>query len=310
LPEEMEFKLAESIEEYTQAFRILHDSYVDAGFMQKDPSGLRVTLYHLLKSTSTFVAVDRGEVVATIAMVRDSSFGLPMDKIYNLSSFRDRGERLGEVSALAIRRDYRGHGGELLFCLIRMMWLHTLSYHRIDNFVIAVNPQKADLYRSIFYFHDLPGQSTVNQYSFVQGAPAVGQWMNVKNSREILKKAYFGKVPGQNIFEFLFEHQAGAPFKDEREHPYYTLFTQNQSDSQMRKHFLTDISTTWEKTPEKEQQMFARSFDLKSPKDIFTNEALLEFKDFSRQSRIEVDCPVRKFSMNETFRIAQVGGAS
>lgn len=306
LPDGLEIKLAESRDEYTQAFKILHDSYVDAGFMKKDPSGLRVTLYHLLKSTSTYVAVDRGEVIATMAMVRDSSFGLPMDKIYALEGFRNRGERIGEVSALAIRRDYRGHGGELLFCLIRLMWLHTLSSHRIDNFVIAVNPQKADLYRSILYFHDLPGHSTVDQYSFVQGAPAVGQWMNVKNSYETFEKAYAGKAPGQNIFDFLFRNQEEF-LKQQIDSPYFTLFNQTLIDAQMRRYFLKDLSNVWEKTSEQEKQKFANSFDLKNPEDIFKSELELTPIDLTRQPRIEVDCPVRKFAVQQISQIAQVG---
>ncbi|MCB0350866.1 MAG: hypothetical protein KDD38_06765, partial [Bdellovibrionales bacterium] len=45
------FKIAETKEELEQAFRILHDAYVEMKFMNPDPSGLRVTLYHAIPHT-------------------------------------------------------------------------------------------------------------------------------------------------------------------------------------------------------------------------------------------------------------------
>ena len=44
----LELKIADTQDELEACFRILHDAYVAAGFMQPDPSGLRVTIYHAL----------------------------------------------------------------------------------------------------------------------------------------------------------------------------------------------------------------------------------------------------------------------
>ena len=46
-------KLAETREELEACFRLLHDAYVASGFMRPDPSGMRVTIYHALPTTTT-----------------------------------------------------------------------------------------------------------------------------------------------------------------------------------------------------------------------------------------------------------------
>jgi hypothetical protein len=138
-----------------------------------------------------------------MAMVRDSSFGLPMDKIYDLEGLsQSRGENWRSLCPCN-SSGLSGHGGELLFCLIRLMWLHTLSSHRIDNFVIAVNPRKRTCTVQFFIFMIFPATLRWINTPFVQGAPAVGQWMNVKNSYETFEKAYAAK-PQVRIFLIFF----------------------------------------------------------------------------------------------------------
>ena len=49
-------KIAETQEELEACFKLLHDAYVSSGFMTPDPSGMRVTIYHALPSTTTLCA--------------------------------------------------------------------------------------------------------------------------------------------------------------------------------------------------------------------------------------------------------------
>ena len=62
------FKIAETREELEACFRLLHDTYVRRGFMQPDPSGLRVTIYHALPTTTTLCAKYDGKVVGTLSL--------------------------------------------------------------------------------------------------------------------------------------------------------------------------------------------------------------------------------------------------
>jgi hypothetical protein len=48
------FKIAESIEELAEAFRLVHDAYVLKGYMDPVPSGMRVTEFTLSPHTTKF----------------------------------------------------------------------------------------------------------------------------------------------------------------------------------------------------------------------------------------------------------------
>ena len=67
----LELKIAQTPQELQECFRLLHDAYVGSGFMKPDPSGLRVTLYHALPTTTTLCAKWNGEVVGTISLIRE-----------------------------------------------------------------------------------------------------------------------------------------------------------------------------------------------------------------------------------------------
>lgn len=103
--ERLLLKIADSRDELEACFSLLHDAYVDSGFMQPDLSGMRVTIYHALPTTTTLCAKWDGEVVGTISLIRESAFGFPLQKIFDLSDVRQKGGKLAEVSALAIHRN-------------------------------------------------------------------------------------------------------------------------------------------------------------------------------------------------------------
>ncbi len=98
----LELKIAASQEELTACFGLLHDAYVGSGFMRPHPSGLRVTPYHALPTTTTLCAKVDGVVVGTISIIREGVFGFPMQSAFDISSVRAKEGRIAEISALAI----------------------------------------------------------------------------------------------------------------------------------------------------------------------------------------------------------------
>jgi hypothetical protein len=201
--EDIQFKLVGTTDEFMGAIRVLHDSYVERRFMDRDPQGIRLTPYHLLPNTLTAVAVQKGRVVATMSIIRDNPLGLPMDKIFDLSTLRQNGEILCEVSALAIHPDYRGNGGKLLHSLIRFLWRYAYESFGIDRYVIAVNPSMAELYEAFYLFESLPVNNIVNQYDFVKGAPAVALSLPTMTSYDLIKKVYSKAPLERNLYQFM-----------------------------------------------------------------------------------------------------------
>jgi len=74
----LELKIADTQEELEACFKLLHGAYVSSGFMLPDPSGMRITIYHSLPTTTTLCAKYDGKVVGTISMIREGVFGFPL----------------------------------------------------------------------------------------------------------------------------------------------------------------------------------------------------------------------------------------
>ena len=111
--ERLVLKIAESQEELEACFSLLHDAYVDSGFMTPDPSGMRVTIYHACPFTTTLCAKIDGKVVGTISLIRESALGFPLQRIFDLTAVRAKEGNIAEVSALAENSALPPHGGIL-----------------------------------------------------------------------------------------------------------------------------------------------------------------------------------------------------
>lgn len=200
--EGLELRIAKTKEELEAAFRLLHDNYVRSGFMNPHESGMRLTPYHLLPSTTTLIACLGDEVVGTVSLVRSGSFGTPLEAVYDISSFHKRGERIAEVSSLAISSSYSGHHGKILFPLLNYLYSYCKNCFGVDYLAIAVNPAWWDFYRHILLFEELQNAKVTN-YSFVNGAPAVGGILNLRTAPERYRAVYGTKREEQNLFRFL-----------------------------------------------------------------------------------------------------------
>lgn len=199
----LEIKIAESEQELESAYRLLHNSYVKAGFMSPDPTGMRVLPQHLLPQTTTIVAKWEGKVIGTLSLIRDNPFGLPLEKIFDVSYRRKNGRRLAEVSSLAVDPDYRGHINTALFPLFRFVYQYARDCFGIHEFVIAVNPSMVDLYLGFICFERL--KSKAKAYDFVQGAPAVGLYLNFETVVERWRKIFAHRPDSANFHKYWTE---------------------------------------------------------------------------------------------------------
>ena len=197
-------KIAETREELEACFKLLHDAYVDSGFMTPDPSGMRVTIYHALPTTTTLCAKYDDKVVGTISLIRESAIGFPLQRIFDLSSVRAKEGQIAEVSALAVHPRFRRTGGSVLFPLMKFMYEYCTTFFDTRHLVIAVNPRHIEMYESLLFFRRLSA-NVVDNYDFVNGAPAVGATLDLKHAPEILRQAYAGKPPHRNLYRYFAE---------------------------------------------------------------------------------------------------------
>lgn len=198
-------KIAHRQSELEQAFSLLHEAYVKAGFMTPNESGLRVTKYHSLPSTTTIVAMIGDEVVGTVSVVRDGLFGFPSDSLVDKSEMRKSGLRVAEVSSLAISSKYRRKShGLILWPLIAHLVRYSKDYFGTDCFVIAVHPTQFDFYEGILFFERLTSKP-IKSYGFVNDNPAMCGLLNLRKFYDDLWQEYGKKDVQKNIFNYIFK---------------------------------------------------------------------------------------------------------
>lgn len=217
----LELKIAQSSQELEGCFALLHGAYVEAGFMKADPSGLRVTPYHALPTTTTLCAKVSGQVVGTVSIVREGVFGLPMGQAFDLSAVREKGGNIAEISSLAIHPSWRKTSGMVLFPLMKFLYEYCVEMFDTKHLAIAVNPDRIELYEALLGFERLPG-GLVDSYGFANGAPAVGATLDLRMADEKLKRLYQGSSSKNNLHAYMTSGRDGSI-----EHPTRRYFVTN-----------------------------------------------------------------------------------
>ena len=200
----LELKVAETQQELEDCFRLLHDAYVGSGFMKPDPSGMRVTIYHALPTTTTLCAKWEGRVVGTISMIREGVFGFPLQSIFDLEQVRKQDGQIAEISGLAVHPDFRKSGGTILFPLMKFMREYCVEMFDVRHLVIAVHPDQIDLYEALLFFDRLR-EAPVPEFDFVNGAPAVGAALDLQAAPAIFRRGYRDRTPRKDLHRYFFE---------------------------------------------------------------------------------------------------------
>ena len=214
LPNDLCVKLADTEQELQAAFELLHDSYVQQGYMQPQLYKLRATFFHLLPSTSLIIAKKGDDVIGTVSIIRDSPHGLPLEKDFNLNHLRKNNQVISEISSLAIHRDYRGQHGLVLFPLLKFMYNYCKYYFATDIMVLATHPKLSDFFEAILLFKSIEDK-VVENYGFVNGSPAVGKYLDLKLAPMMYAAVYGLKSNNKNLYKFMVpEEHGGTDFQN------------------------------------------------------------------------------------------------
>jgi len=180
-------KIAENLDEYSQAFSVLHDVYQASGYLQQShPSGLHFNRHHLLPRTCVFVFKSYLKVLSTMSYIPDTpAFGLPMDELYKaeLDVLRDAGRKIVEIGSLATLRHRCGQNIMVFLSKAIFQYAH---FTGADDLCIIINPKHAQFYSSIFLFKPFGEQ---RYYSKVD-AMAVALRVDMHTIEASLRQAY------------------------------------------------------------------------------------------------------------------------
>lgn len=282
-------KIAETQAELEACFGLLHDAYVSAGFMRPDPSGLRVTPYHALPTTTTLCAKFDGRVVGTVSLIRDGVFGFPMQSAFDLSAVRRRQGRIAEVSALAVHPDFRRTGGWILFPLIKFMYEYAERYFDTRHLVIAVNPDKIELYESLMFFERLPA-AEVDEYDFANGAPAVGAVLDLAQAKLQFHQTYAKRGLRRNLHQYFVVSE--LPNIRWPARPYHTtndpVLTPDLLD-----HFFNQKTRAFAAMDDRRRMLLRSIYDLSAYDAVLPSVHQPEAVALRRHPRFTMLCPAR-----------------
>ncbi len=281
------FKLAETREELEGAFAILHDSYVGVGLMKQVPSGLRVTPYHALNSSVTLIGKVDSEIVATLTIIMDSKLGLPSDNFIDLSKLRQGGNRLAEISALAIKKEYRGR---MLFHLLKYMYEWCTNYLSINHLIatLTTDTKAFELYESILFFKKIENKIEAN-YAFSNFRPVIAEHLNLDEARGLFENHYSHKKGAKNLYSFFVEQK--SPNFQFPDRSYFTI-NYPVMNSENFSYFFTEKTTALSDMSEKEllalSSIFSGLDHAGLIDEVLQQRNIFEINRFPQKERFEV----------------------
>jgi ribosomal protein S18 acetylase RimI-like enzyme len=170
---------AYTLEDLRKAYRLVHHVYLGTGYLNPEPSGVRLRIYETTSETATFVAKKDGEVVGVLSVVGDSAdLGLPSNAAFKpeLDALRATGARLCEVTNQAVAEEFRKSAvpTELMRCAIAHQI--RMGYHFA---VASVSPSHNGFY-DLLGFRPIGSQRS---YSQKLHDPVVALCLNIDHYR-------------------------------------------------------------------------------------------------------------------------------
>jgi hypothetical protein len=263
LPADYVFKLAETQDEIEQALTILHNGFVERNLIDAQSSHMRITKYHCLPTTAILILKVGDEVAGTITAILDSKFGLPTDEYRDLSIFRDKNQRIVEISGLAIKPKFRGSKGKILMPLCKFLWTYASDFLKADIMIISTKVEARDIYRAVLLFEGLEDDKIVRVNS-LKGSATCSQWVAV-NSHEKFEKIYGKNKKSKNVYFYF----TGHTFKNMilPQNPYYNAYHSVLTPEVMLNLFQKK-SSIFKNLTEKEKQYLHKTFFFPEFKEI------------------------------------------
>lgn len=207
---------ASSVEDYMSCFRLLHDVYVDAGFIRPSSIPLRIIPHHSDPESRVFMAclTDKqaeNRPIYTASMFPDNEQGLPMDEGFKqqVDVLRNQDRRLVEIGCLASDPLYRKGNKNIPMLVNRMLYSYAIKTLHADDLLITTHPKYLKIYEDILLFEKI---GEISSFSYVNNNPAVALRMNLKTAPQRFKEIYAKMPKEKNLYHFFFE--SGSPCID------------------------------------------------------------------------------------------------
>jgi hypothetical protein len=168
----IECRPAQSREDYSEAFRLIHRQYCLAGLSRPSPTMLRIAPHQLWPECETLVAErESSRIVGTLSLIGDGPRKLPLESYFPgpIEKLRKQGHRLLEVDCLASIEQTTSFASQVFAALTRS----TRQYANLkgyDRTIAAVHPRHCKFYERAMGFRRI---SDVVTCAMVEGNLAI-----------------------------------------------------------------------------------------------------------------------------------------
>jgi hypothetical protein len=195
------YKVANTKKERENSFKLVYDSYIESGLTSENLKGIRLISHHLNPMTDIFIAKKDEEILYTVTLITDDSFGIPMEEVFKeeVRYVREKYSCFAEMSCLAGIKNKMD--GFKIYLNLMSLVVQFSNKNDIECLLLAVHPRHAKFYSR--FFGCVPIADTKN-YSAVCDSPATpcihdfSRYYNCQFPTELPYQMY------NNMYEHIF----------------------------------------------------------------------------------------------------------
>lgn len=194
------YQMVSDVSEITDSLELIQNNYKRLS-MTKSDDLLRANKFHLLPTTTIFTAKYGEEVIGTISVILDSTFGLPIDSFEDISSFRKEGT-VAEIAGFTVKESWRSRNSGISIPLALLALRYCFENLNVENIVLTVRDSVKPFYEDICKFETF---GKVKFHDGVEGLKSASLVVKTADFYKRLENAYEGTPLNKNLFLLLKE---------------------------------------------------------------------------------------------------------
>lgn len=213
IPEGVIFKVADNRDEWSAAFNLLNQFYRDKKSKLKFYSEGGITKFNALPSTKVIIAKKGEKVLATLSLILDNPFGLPIETCFDISQFRNQNLSYAEVTGFAISSEFTEKPDALMLALFKFAFDLSINKHHLQMLFCAIQPSSFDFFKSVFLFESFNPKISVYELYFSR--PVIAGMLDLRSvldrvrHKDMKLYQFFtdSNMPGFQFPESVHKHQ-------------------------------------------------------------------------------------------------------
>ncbi|MCB0391114.1 MAG: hypothetical protein KDD58_07480 [Bdellovibrionales bacterium] len=202
--EDIIFQLAQNENERIGAFSLVYECYLETGSETPNKSKVRINPFLALPSTQIIIAKHKDQIIGTLSIIPNSSFGLPSNERMDYEELIKKDFKIAELSSLAVKKNYRGNKGNIFFGLIKYAIELNSKHLNIDYIVTMIRKNKIDLYLHLMGFNYLI-KDEIKGYKYSNFANVYCLYLDINMFPLWLYKHYGLKMRNKNLYNFFYK---------------------------------------------------------------------------------------------------------